>query len=68
MKIEVMKLTTKDGRKYYNADHSPALIAATLKHCPNWKTVELIEMTEEEYFAIPATNDSAALFEMIAAE
>lgn len=63
--MEVMKLMTRNGKIFFNADHSPDLIAATLKHCPDWKSVELINMTEEEYFSIPATNESAALFEKV---
>lgn len=63
--MEIMKLTTKNGQTLYNADYSPDLIAATLKHCPDWKSIELIEMNEEEYFHIPATNDAAILFKAI---
>lgn len=61
-KILVMKLTTKTGKVFYNSDHSPDLIAAILKRCPYWKTIELIEMTTDEYRNIPSSNESAELF------
>ena len=65
-KVEVMKLTTKDGVIYYNTDHSPELIAAMLKQAIKkgwgWKSIELIEIAEEDYWKIPASNDLVELF------
>ena len=63
--MEVMKLTTKDNQTFYSADHHPDLIANFLKHCPDWKSLELIQMTQEEYFDIPATNESSKLFKNV---
>lgn len=60
--MEVMKLITKDGRTFHNSDHSPQLIAETLKRCPDWQSIELIEMTTDEYYSLPTTNEAAELF------
>lgn len=61
-KMEIMKLITKVGFIYFSADYSPRLIEEILKRCPDWKSIELINMMEEEYRQIPATNESAELF------
>lgn len=59
--MKVMQLTTASG-VYYNADHSPKLIAATLERCPDWRSIKLVEMTEDEYHRIPATQEAAELW------
>ena len=58
----VSKFTTPDGRHFFNADHNPALVSATLKRLPEGSTVDLIVMTPAQYQAIPATLESAQLW------
>ena len=55
--MKVAKITVKDGRTYYTADDSPATLNRFSEH-----KVEIVEMTPEEYMAIPVTNDSVAMF------
>lgn len=50
--MQVLKLTTETGAIFYNA---------LAVNCA-WKDVEVVEMTPQEYQAIPATADAAKLF------
>lgn len=57
-KIEVAKVTTSDGRVYYTRelDRSKLLIL------PGVQRVEDAWMTEEEYDALPATEEARDFF------
>lgn len=58
----VMKISTGSG-EYVSEGYSPNLVAEILRRAPDWQKVERVQMTEEEYRSIPATNESARLFE-----
>jgi hypothetical protein len=61
----VVKITCASGRVYYNDQFSPALMMAILDRVPDWVKLEKIEMTSEEYFAIPVTQEAADLFRVL---
>jgi hypothetical protein len=61
MNMKIMKLTTPNGT-FFNCDYSPELIKQTIMRAPDWQKIELVEISREEYFRIPATNASAELW------
>lgn len=63
--MKVMRFTTKDGRQFYNADYCAGLIGETVTRLGYNCQIKLLEMTEQEYNAIPATNESAELWRNI---
>lgn len=60
--MQVTKITVDNGEPFYTNDPDGAARFFGKLKAPWSATVELIEMTPEEYQAIPATNESAALF------
>lgn len=62
--MKIIKYTDRNGHEFYNADYSPQLIGETIKRLDYRCSIELIEMTQEEYNAIPATNESAELWRL----
>lgn len=57
--IEVLKVTAHSGRQYFSKRHA---VIDLLERVPDWKKVERVQMTEEQFAGIPATNDSAKVF------
>jgi hypothetical protein len=57
--IEVLKVTATSGRQYFSKRHD---VVDMMERVPDWKKIERVNMTEKEYQAIPATNDSAKIF------
>jgi hypothetical protein len=57
-----MKFTDNDGRVFFNADYCPELVGETVRRLGNHCHIEMVEMSEAEYSAIPATNESAELW------
>jgi hypothetical protein len=71
--IKIVKITLWDGATYYSDKYNDDYLSAFFRRAhqlydnKNRKRTqdaycELIEMTKEEYHAIPATNESAELF------
>ena len=69
--MKVAKITLWDGRKFYTDDYSQKNLRAFFDNVRQQLTpppnglhnqVDLIEMTQEEYAAVPATVESATLF------
>ncbi len=48
-------------KRLYSSDYGPSLMFHIMSRC-KWRKIELVEMTLEEYQAIPATNEAAHLF------
>lgn len=59
--MTVVKITTKDGRVFHNAEHGAELIARTLPRL-DWQRFELVEMTPAEYQSIPTSREAKDLF------
>lgn len=57
--IEVLKVTANGGRQYFSKRHD---VTDMMERVPDWKRIERVRMTEEQYQAIPATNESAKIF------
>jgi hypothetical protein len=57
-KFEVSKVTTTDGRAFYTRETDRAKLIAL----PKVKRIEDAWMTEEEFNAIPASQDAEAFF------
>lgn len=62
--MQVMRLTGLDDRQFYNADMCAGLVAETVNRMGGCKRIDLLEMTEQEYYAIPATNEAAELWRL----
>lgn len=60
--MQVVKLTTHDGREFITDDFASETLRRVAKNCGGLYQVDLVEMTGAEYRAIPATSDSAAAF------
>lgn len=63
--MNVLKFTTHDGRAFYNSDCSRATMEETVRKLRDFGRcyqIDMIEMTEQEYNALPATSDSAIVF------
>jgi hypothetical protein len=59
--MQVTKITSPSGT-FYNEDYSPELLRQTVLKVPDWTKIERVEMTAEEYAAIPATAEAARLW------
>lgn len=57
--LEVLKVTATSGRQYFSKRHD---VVDMMERVPDWKKIERLSLTEEQYQAIPATNDSAKVF------
>lgn len=57
--IEVLKVTAGSGRQYFSKRHD---VADMMERVPDWKKIERVSMTDEQFQAIPVTNDSAKIF------
>ena len=64
--MRVLCIITNDGNIFYSREFSEPLVAALERQCikrhRGAQQMTLVEMTEEQYQAIPATNQSADLF------
>lgn len=64
--MRVLLITTNDGNLFYSAEFSAPLVAALERQCNKRhggvKQMTLEDMTDEQYQAIPTTNQSADLF------
>jgi hypothetical protein len=61
--MQVAKLTAIDGQSFLtNKQMTADEVQSFAKRVGGLRQIDLIEMTEAEYFAIPATNESAAAF------
>lgn len=56
--MKVAKITRNDGREFMTNDTSEDSLA----RLKDVRSIELIEMSPEEFFLIPATNESAEFF------
>lgn len=61
--MKVLQFTDRDGNKFYTAERvTDTIVGATIRELNYTCQIDVLEMTEVEYFAIPATNLSAKLF------
>lgn len=60
--MKVLKIMTTDGRIFQMALERVDGFDPINPHFPDAAHVELVDMTPEEYQAIPATNESAERF------
>lgn len=60
MKIAIY--TTHDGRKFYSSRYSMEEVERLCKNLGGLHQVDLVEMTVDEYLAIPATSAASMAF------
>jgi len=59
--MEVARITTKDGRKFFTDSFGPDVMREIMKRC-EWERIERIDMLAKDYKELPATQESAELF------
>lgn len=57
--IEVLKVTAHSGRQYFSKRHD---VTDMMERVPDWRKIERVSMTEDQYKKIPATVESAKVF------
>ena len=57
--LEVLKVTAHSGRLAFSKRHD---VTDMMERVPDWKKIERVNMTEEEFQAIPAKVKNAKVF------
>lgn len=60
--MKVLHIFTSDGDDFHMPLERSSHCGPLEPHFPDAARVELLDMSEEEYLAIPATNESAERF------
>lgn len=56
--IEVLKVTAQSGRQFFSKRHD---VTQMMERVPGWRRIERVNMTEQQYRALPETHSKAEI-------